>query len=261
VLFNFKLTPLGEIVPWGRPEGAPSLHWFGLTDGQYWIDVGGQRLFEYHPSVLQPGEPTYCAYQVARLFEDVNEMSPAVLEPVPSDLTGRISGRAGRESRLRVEAWWQRSAGRDDDDTWSALDGMQTWIARRHLDSLYLSPGIDVVMWSDAESVHIEWDNSQMKVQGLPAWTATAGSYTLPRAKFVEEVCSFNDRLMEQMAERVERVLKGGALDDVIHVDLEGLRSEQVQRARALEVAMQPAPATDWDAVRRSFALLDAGAA
>jgi hypothetical protein len=259
MLFNFKLTPLGDIVPWGGSQGAPSLHWFGLTDGQYWIDVGGQRLFEYHANVLQPGEPTCCAYQVARLFEDLNDMAPAILEPVPPDLTGRISGSEGRESRLRVEAWWQRNAGRDDDEVWSALGGMQTWVARRCLDSLYLSPGVDVVMWSEAEFVHIEWDNSQKNVEGSPAWTATVGSYTLPRAEFVEEIRSFNRRLTEQMAERVERVLRGGALDDRIHVDLEGLRTEQVQRGRALEAAMESAAATDWSAVRRSFALLDTG--
>jgi len=135
---------------------------------------------------------------------------------------------------------------------------MQTWVVRRSLDSLYLSPGIDVTMWSATESVHIEWDNSQKQIHGVCAWTAVAGSHTLPRDKFAEKVRSLNRRLVGQMAERVEQVLKGGALDEGAHIDLEGLCRERAQRGHVFGTAIQPAPATDWNAVRRSFGLLDA---
>jgi len=96
MLFNFKLTPLRDVVPWGVAGDSPTLHWFGLTDGQYWIDVGGQRLFEYNAAVRHAGDPACCAYQVARLVEDVNDMTPAVLKPVHADSAARISGSEGR---------------------------------------------------------------------------------------------------------------------------------------------------------------------
>jgi Family of unknown function (DUF5984) len=35
-LFNFELAPLERVQPWGK-AGQQNLHWFGLTDGQYWI--------------------------------------------------------------------------------------------------------------------------------------------------------------------------------------------------------------------------------
>ncbi len=35
-----------EVLPWGNP-GELSLHWFGLTDGKYWIQAGDDALLEY----------------------------------------------------------------------------------------------------------------------------------------------------------------------------------------------------------------------
>jgi hypothetical protein len=44
MLFNFRLRPLDQVIPWGDPE-APTFHWFGLSDGEYWIEAGGTTLF------------------------------------------------------------------------------------------------------------------------------------------------------------------------------------------------------------------------
>ena len=41
MLFEFVLRPLEEVQPWGVDE--PTLHWFGLTDGWYWIEAGDFR--------------------------------------------------------------------------------------------------------------------------------------------------------------------------------------------------------------------------
>jgi hypothetical protein len=74
---NFSLTPLELVQPWGNPD-RQSLHWFGLTHGQYWIEVGTAVLFEYSTAVQERfGTPRYCDYQVSRLHEDLLEMVPA----------------------------------------------------------------------------------------------------------------------------------------------------------------------------------------
>lgn len=43
---NFRLQELDKIMPFGT---APDLtfHWFGLTDGYLWIDVGNRTIYEY----------------------------------------------------------------------------------------------------------------------------------------------------------------------------------------------------------------------
>ena len=74
---NFSLTPLELVQPWGTPDGRQSLHWFGLTDGRYWIDVGDGALFEYTAEVQEQfGVFRYTEYQVARLHEDLLAIIP-----------------------------------------------------------------------------------------------------------------------------------------------------------------------------------------
>jgi len=72
-LIEFQLRPLTEIQPWGDPQD-PSLSWFGLSDGTWWINAGNQRLFEYSSHAVQLGAPRYCDYQVVRLHEDLIDL-------------------------------------------------------------------------------------------------------------------------------------------------------------------------------------------
>ncbi|MEV6791726.1 DUF5984 family protein [Streptomyces sp. NPDC051320] len=67
---RFELTPLDRVVPWGE---RPVLHWFGLTDGWYSVELGGHEVLRY-------SERT------------VRELCPAV----------------GRPDRARVGGRWNR---------------------------------------------------------------------------------------------------------------------------------------------------------
>ncbi|MEU6412490.1 DUF5984 family protein [Microbispora sp. NPDC046933] len=87
IRFRFALTRLGGVVPWGDEDR--SLHWFGLTEGWYWIELADHELLRYVPGPPRHADSTarpYVDYYLARLWEDVIEMTPAVLEPVPADL-------------------------------------------------------------------------------------------------------------------------------------------------------------------------------
>ena len=90
IRFGFRSRPVMEISPWGPDR---RLHWFGLTDGWYWIEIDGLELLRYTPQAVQGwigGEPAasipYVDYYVVRLWEDMLSLLPAVLEPVPDDL-------------------------------------------------------------------------------------------------------------------------------------------------------------------------------
>ena len=52
-LFNFQLLHPDVIEPWtayrqGRPSHL-SIHWYALSLGYYWIDLGVERIYEGFP--------------------------------------------------------------------------------------------------------------------------------------------------------------------------------------------------------------------
>lgn len=91
---------MDRVRPWGREN--PRLHWFGLTDGWYWIELGDQELLRYSPDTLRrfrsddlgPRHP-YVDYYIARLWEDLIDLPPMVMQPVPDDLQRFVTAVAG----------------------------------------------------------------------------------------------------------------------------------------------------------------------
>lgn len=246
MLINFTLAPIESIVPWGEP-GSHSLHWFGLTYGEYWIQAGEATLFEYSDHARNAGISRYCDYQVVRLHEDLLDMLPYILEPVPEPLVPYISGESAKAWRNAYHAWCDIDDDDTDADRLGAIgDAAVAWSERRRLDSAYLSPSANIAIWSDREHVHIEWDNRDRQYDGKPAWSALLGTYRISRDRFIDETRSFHVRLMDQMASRVDRVVKGG-LPSGIHIDLQGLVREHEQRTGLLDSALKlTIPQTDW---------------
>jgi hypothetical protein len=245
VLINFTLAPIAEIVPWGEP-GSYRLHWFGLTYGEFWIQAGEAALFEYSEHARKAGVNRYCDYQVVRLHEDLMEMLPYILEPVPEPLAPYISGESAEAWRNVYAAWCDTDDDVTDPDYLGELgDAAVAWSGKRHLDSAYLSPSANIAIWSDREHVHIEWDNRDRLFEGNPAWSAFVGSYSMPRDQFLSEMKSFHDRLMEQMAARVDQVM-AGHLPSEIEIDVPSLVREQGQRTRSFDEALRVVPGTDW---------------
>jgi hypothetical protein len=258
-LFQFELHPVDQIQPWGGPAD-PNLDWFGLTGGQYWIQAGAHRLFEYSKAAqARSNVPRFCDYQIVRLYEDVIGLAPNALEPVPEELRRYISL---DESKPWNHYWAKWCESMDaigaSQDAMSLLDDAGPWIGRRTLDSAYLTPSANIVLWSDQDSVHIQWDNRNKLLQECQAWSTQFGSWQLPRAKFMDEVRSFHDRLMEQMAQRISQV-EAGALTGSVRLDLEGLRREQHIRSQPIERNLgQPIPPTDWPLVIAAIRSLEA---
>ena len=249
-IFQFKLRPVEQVQPWGGPAD-PNLHWFGLTDGEYWIQLGDHKLFEYTDDAqTRSGVSRFCDYQVVRLLEDVLDLAPYALEPIPEELRRYI---ALDEASAWGHFWSKWCATIDERDAseemLDLLEDAGSWLGRRKLDSLYLTPSTNVVMWSDADSVHIQWDNRGKLLNGCQAWSALFGTWSISRAAFRAEVLDFHERLVEQMAQRVSQVAQG-ALSEHVRVDIEALRREQHAREQSIDrVLGLPAPPTDWSAV------------
>ena len=245
-LINFTLTPLDAIQPWGQPPDL-SLHWFGLSDGAYHLELGDVRLLEYRSEL---GLPSYVEYQVARLHEDLLAMVPRVLQPLPADVVGRLPGgslgAAHRGLSERHADIYDRS-----EDVDSAMEAFRV----RSLDSLYLQPGFGIWMWSFGTTVVIEWDNREELIDGREAWTASVGRYELDRSTFLSELESFDPRRIRAMNDRIESIGREGYRPEV-KIDLASLRADHADRTTWLSSALKrEAPEMDWQAVARGLAV------
>ena len=252
MLINFELTALPDVIPWGPPN-APSLSWFGLTDGRYWISVGEATLFEYSQHARDAGTPRYCDYQVVRLLEDILDMLPSIMEPVPPTLVKYLSGDTGKAWQRKRSSWANEQFDSLDEDEFWRLAGLADSLSYgRFLDSAYLSASANILMWSDEQNVHIEWDNSEKVFDGKPAWSAMKGHFQMLREDFVSEVRSFHSRLIEQMTSRVSQVV-AGALSPEIRIDFPGLLTEHEQRRNTFNEGLGNNVATPWDEVEHAI--------
>ena len=250
MLINFTLVPIENIRPWGS-AGNYRLHWFGLTDGEYWIQAGEAALFEYGDNAQIAGANRYCDYQVVRLYEDLMEMLPYILEPVPEPLVQYMWGETAKAWQRTYSAWGDKNFDILDRSRFDEIfDAAVLWAGKRWLDSGYLSPSANIAIWSDEKHVHIGWDNRDRLFDGKPAWSAILGTYQMPRNEFVEEMKSFHLRLMEQMAARIVQVQQGALAPD-IEIDLPRLVTEHEQRIRMLDTSLSLHPQTDWKEVGR----------
>jgi len=258
MLFHFRLKPVEQIHGWGD-EGVQSLHWFGLTDGESWIDTGTAELFRYTDEMVAHrvarGDTTrspHNDYYVIRLWEDVLHLLPAVMEPVPAEVLRLL--RPGLPAVSWSEAALERGEpgepGPGEDEWYDLVDTATGWMDARRLDTGYLVSGPRIWLWRGGnDTVTLHWDNRGLRIGGIPAWAATAGTTTMPAERFLAEVRDFDRRLMDAMAERVEQVRRHWP-HPAITLDVDQLAREHQARARSVTEALARAPdATDWPGV------------
>jgi hypothetical protein len=174
MLFNFRLTPLENVPPWSR-DGDQYLHWFGLTDGCYWLHTGDTELFRYREEVLEAYRydndscKPYVDYPVVRLWEDLLEILPSALAPVPQTLASLLKAPNLSAWRTRVEHWMEAKENRLYEP---AYEHATEWLRKRFLSSGHLVAGPKIWVWNDGTHIHIEWDNRERQIEGMPAWNA-----------------------------------------------------------------------------------------
>jgi len=258
MIFNFSLVSVEQVQPWGEANDK-SLSWFGLTDGQYWIEVGNKKLFEYSDSFLQKqGGTRYCDYQIARLYEDILTITPYALETIPDFLVPYISGRTGSDWAIKYRSWREKKhPSLSEDEFWRIAELAYSWVGERVLDSLYLMQGPRILIWSNSEGINIEWNNKDKSFEGNPLWTASEGCFRISKENFINEVRSFHNSLMQQMNARVKSVLKGAVSKD-IRIDFDNLVREQEIRSMPIEkIFSGQKVGTDWTEVMKSIRYIE----
>jgi hypothetical protein len=244
IRFRFRLRPIAEVSPWGPDR---RLHWFGLTDGWYWIEIDGLELLRYAPQAVQgwtgdgPGAATpYVDYYVARLWEDMLSLLPAVLAPVPDDLTELMSSDPGD---------W---ASPDEARTEAAAE----WYGSHMLDMGYIRCPPAIRWWRRAingdDRTIVAWQHRSGEIKFTAPRT---GQATVPTSEFVGAVEELNRELLSAMEERISGLERSGPPPGV-GIDLQQLRAEHQDRVTWLRHRSNQAPTTDWTGVREGAAIL-----
>lgn len=255
--FHFRLMPVDAIPPWGTERGRPTLSWFSLTLGYFWIEINGQELFRYAGEVLAHWEEMYPEaytlslpyedYQVARYWEDLLQMLPAILDPLPADFAERMTDpQAWMDWQDEAYRWQARSD--DDESAWDAYYAALAWHGQRTWDAGHLAHPPHIWLWRVEDTIHIRWDNRNVTLDGLPVWEARQGEHTLPVSEFLAAVERFDSSLLSEMQERVDDLVFAAGRPGV-EIDLAALLQAQLYRTTLLKSAIDP-----WVAgVRRGF--------
>ncbi|MFB6724083.1 DUF5984 family protein [Kribbella sp. NPDC056345] len=219
--FRFELRAVGEVAPWGRDE--LTLHWFGLTEGWYWVEAGGVRLLRF----AADHEIPYVDYYVVRLWEDLLAVLPAAVEEVPADLVGFVE-----------------SDGSEWKDTESDVaDLAMEWWGSRSVYFGYLREAPSLRCWRIGDQVILDW-----KAPANFAEPRTVRT-TVAVAEFVAAIKDLDAALITAMDARIAEV--EAAPPAGIALDLTQLRSEHRDRAGWLARARSRVLTTDWIAVRQ----------
>ncbi len=254
MLFNFELERVEDIEPWGKGDDL-SLTWFGLTDGWYWIRAGEEELFRAKDSYLATFQRTqrlpYVNYQVVRLWEDLQDNLPGILEPVPAVLLRQI------EPGKRADNWSGKILDHffPDDvefegEVWENFCRATDWLHGRILSTGHLRNAPAIWLWNDGVILFLRWDSRQGDDDQERVWASEKGELQLPMATFVEELRDFDRRLIAAMEQRV-LTLEQGKSRAPCAIDLKRLREEQIERAESMDNAFRRAQAktTSWDEV------------
>jgi hypothetical protein len=262
-LFEFKLKNLSEVLPWGE-EPDLYLHWFGLTDGIYYMNVGDEQLFRASTAVMEHWKKdyhninvndVYVDYQVVRLYEDLLEKLIDMLQPVPSEIQQLIATQEKQEHwTTQLREIFESTDSEEIEDLYSVAT--EWWNYHRNLSTMHLSEGPNIWIWNYGETIHIRWNNELKNVDGIQPWSTVRGDYTLPLEKFREEVTYFHERIMNEMAYRIKKLMTDNPIPH-INIDIRSLEKEHEERKNSLNEAIAKTPnVTSWDTVIEAINML-----
>jgi Family of unknown function (DUF5984) len=256
---HFALDDLADVEPWGKGDEA-NLHWFGLTQGRYWIETPIGDVLRYTPEI-QAHLNLQCAvvdYQVARLFEDLHDRMPAVLEPVPPDIAERCSDR-GWHDRLRC--WTEEKTAPDrprwamNPERWELYHAAMGWWSERSLDTAYLRCGPVITLWRVEDAVNVRWTTRNNLMDGIEVFAIPEGDVSISVADLERAASDFFEGVLSSMAGRLRILQNGARASRPCRLDMADITADHARRDA--EFRAKPAPVeTDWLANRTHLEVL-----
>lgn len=254
-LFEFELARVQDIIPWDSPDG-PSLSWFALTHGRFWMPVGDQVLFEYSDQIMahwgHQGHSERCAdYQIAAFVREMLGSVAAGVAPL-SERIERLVLDWDSLNKLRSETYRLN----DSDETSELACTAMRWLDDRSPFASYLVAEPSFHFVRVGQHVRIHWDNRDRVIDGCPVWTAQVGVYAMPVESFVAECRDFAGRLLIEMQTRID-ALEAGAIVAQTAVDVGSLREQhETWRGEFDRYFKQHQPEIDWHETEDALELL-----
>lgn len=234
---NFQLKELDKVMAFGE-EPYLSLHWFGLTDGLLWIDVGTKTIYEYSEEgkTYFGSSLKYNDYQIARFLEDFSEIFSYVGESIPKELYDILD-----EFDFRTTKWKESHLDDDDDifdifyDEYSELI---EWFENRIFDSGHLVGGPYIGCFRCKEKLKIKWKSRFRLKDGSSIWTAPSGNFEMLYEDFALSVTNFLSDFFQMMDTHVQQAVvkdwKNVCLDKDALIKEHEKRKNELQRKLAL---------------------------
>lgn len=249
---NFKLQELDQVLLWGEVPNQ-KIHWFGLTDGLLWIDVGEQTIYEYSKEAQEyfEGHSPYNDYQLSRFIEDFSELFKGIGESVPRELYDHVE-----EFEVMAEQWRNLYMDLSDDlfDQFYCGDYLRLtdWLlSDRTIDSGHLVGGPHMNFVRCQDQIKIIWDGNYQLENGSNIWKSPSGIFEMSYNEFTDEVIRFFHTFYDAMDKQVENAVKKDW--GCVTLDKNRLVSENAERKEGFDQLLsflsEPLAHTDWDEV------------
>ena len=253
-LINFKLRHPDNINPWGD-QSETSMHWFGLTDGEYWLDLNKTTLYEYTNEILageEVNETNHVEYQIVRLIEDWTSIFESIAEPVPDAFYA-----IARENSYLYRFYGAVQQKLDDLSEDPSID-MENydktieWIYSRTLTAGHLTFGPGISFFRNGNNISIVWNADYLTENNIPVWTARDGEIEMDYKTFINEMEDFGSRFFDAMDTQVQIAVEKDW--GTTRINKERLIQEQQERRAEFKKSLavlkgEPVKHTDWDLI------------
>lgn len=257
-LIHFRLKHPDNILPWGDAPDT-GMHWFGLTDGEYWLDVNKATLYEYTNEVLAGGDVNtshYVDYQIARLSEDWTNLFESIAEPVP-DAFYAIARSSDYLYRFyeAAQTWFDNLSKDPSVDIAACSDRYDKtieWIYSRTLTAMHLTFGPGISFFRNRDHISIVWKADHLTENDIPVWTAQNGEVEMEYEMFIHEMEDFGNRFFSAMDTQVRIAVEKDW--GTTPLNKEQLIQEQQERRAEFQRKLsllkgEPAKHTEWDVI------------
>lgn len=231
-MIHFKLKTYQEIEPVGK---SPYLSWFWLTDGDLWLEIGNQTIYEYTLEAVQyfNHKPSvYNDYYIVRFLEDFTRLFEYIGVSIPKkfyDLTANL------EQFENDAQKWLDIYDIDEEELpdfyFNEYDLITSWVYERQMNSAHLIGGPHLSFFRHNDKIRIIWETEYTLENGQTLWTAKNGSHEMLFQDFVDKVEQFGQQFFSTMDKQIEGVLK----NDWNNVSVDKIRLVEEHQERKLD--------------------------